>query len=103
MIAPAIASVESNSARPLLGAGDQTAQLAHHLTAVAGAEREGVAACEESAELVLRAGVEQDGHRPARAGPEHVSVGKPAAGGEALEAGERNTARDEVAHVNVVR
>src|SRR5207247_10452726 len=62
-----------------------------------------VAARENRAELVPRACIEQDGLRPARAGPEHVSIGKSSACGEALEPGERNPARGDVAHVNVVR
>ena len=87
----------------MLGPGDQLPQLAHHLAAVAGAEGESVAAREKRAELVPRACVEQDGLRPARARPEDVSVGESSARGEALEPGEGNPGRGDVAHVNVVR
>ena len=87
----------------MLGSGNQLPQLAHHLAAVARAHGKRVAAREKRAELVPRACVEQDGLRPARARPEHVAVGKSAACGEALEPGEGNPARGDVAHVNVVR
>ena len=69
-------------------AGNELAQVAHHLAAVAHAQREGVAALEERLELVARARVEEDGLRPALARAEHVAVGEAAARREALEARE---------------
>jgi hypothetical protein len=66
--------------RPGVGAGNQRLQRAHHLAAVADAEREGVVTAEESRELVARARIEQDGARPALAGAKHVAVGEAATG-----------------------
>ena len=70
--------------RPELRAGNELVQVAHHLAAVAHAERERVVALEERRELVARARVEQNGFRPALARAEHVAVGESAARGEAL-------------------
>ncbi len=76
-------------------------QVAHHLAAVAHAERERVAAGEERGELVAGPRVEQDRLGPALAGAQHVAVGKPAAGDEPPEVGERPAAREDVGHVHV--
>ena len=65
--------------------GNDLVQVAHHLAAVAHAERERVAAREERRELVARARVEQDRLGPALARAEHVAVGEAAARREALE------------------
>src|SRR5256886_8034065 len=89
--------------RPMLGARDQLLQRRHHLAAVAGAERERIAAREELLELGPDPGVEQDRAGPAAAGAQHVAVGKPAAGGKALEPRQRGAAGDEVGHVDVHR
>ena len=83
--------------------GNDLAQIAHHLAAVAHAQREHVAAAEEGLELVARARVEQDGLGPALARAEHVAVGEAAAGGDALEVCERHASGDDVAHVHVDR
>ncbi len=89
--------------RPVLRAGDQRAQIAHHLAAVADPEREGIAAPEERFELVARARVEQDGLGPALARAQHIAVGEAAAGREALEVLQAHAPGDDVAHVHVDR
>ncbi len=78
-------------------------QIAHHLAAVAGTQREGVAAIEKSLELIARTAVEQDGLGPALSSAEHVAIGKSTAGHEPLESGERHATGDDVAHVHVAR
>ena len=87
----------------MLGARDQLLQRRHHLAAVAGAERERIAAREELLELGPDPGVEQDRAGPAAAGAQHVAVGKSAACGEALESRQRGAAGDQVGHVDVHR
>ena len=88
--------------RPVRGARDQVAQMAHHLAAVADAQTEGVLAVEERAEHLDHAVVVKDGLGPAAAGAEHVAVGEAAAAGKARELGEVGAAREEVRHVNVI-
>ncbi len=83
------------------GAGDEVAELGHHLAAVADADGEGVGAGEEGGEGVAELRVEEDGFGPAAAGAEDVAVGEAAAGGEADEAGEVGAAGEEVAHGDV--
>ena len=83
--------------------GTRSRERAHHLAAVADAEREAVGAGEEGGELVARPRVEEDRPRPALAAAEHVPVREAAAGHEAREVGERDAARDQVAHVHVDR
>ena len=89
--------------RPVRAAGDDLVQVAHHLAAIADAERETVGAREERFELVAGASIEQDGFRPALAGAEHVSVREAAAGSNACEIAQRRPAADDVAHVHVER
>ena len=86
-----------------VAAGNELVQVAHHLAAVADAQRESVAAREESRKLVARPGVEQDRFGPAFAGAQHVAIGKSAARGKALEVRQRHAAGDDVAHVHVER
>ena len=93
----------AHEARPARSAGNQVAQRAHHLAAVAHAEAEDVGARKECGERVAYRGVETDGLGPALAGAQHVAVGKAAAADEALEVGEREATRRKVAHVHVVR
>ena len=92
----------AHEVRPVRGAGNDLVQVAHHLAAVAHAQREGIGAREERCELVAGARVEQDRLGPAFARTQHVAVGKPAARDDALESGQRAAARDDVAHVHVV-
>src|SRR5262245_12426458 len=77
-------------------------QIAHHLTAIADAERKAIFAQEELGELVAGPRVEQNRLRPALASTEHVSVGEPSTRRDAGEARERNAALDDVGHVHVV-
>src|SRR5437660_11014790 len=88
---------------PVRGAGDELLQRGEHLAAVAGAEREGVAAREEVDELGAHADVVEDRACPAASGAEHVAVGEAAAGDDALESGERSLAGEEIGHVHVDR
>ncbi len=88
---------------PVLGARDDGLQAAHHLAAVADAEREGVAALEEAGELVRQLRVEQDGLRPALARTQHIAIREAADGNQAAELIERGAAGDQVAHVHVHR
>jgi hypothetical protein len=90
-------------ARPGGGTGNQVVQLAHHLAAVAHAQRKGVGAFEEGRELVARTRVEQDRLGPAAARPQHVAVAEAAARGEPGEVGEADPAGQDVAHVDVDR
>ena len=75
----------------------------HHLAAVARAERERVAAREERSNSSRARALKRIGLGPALARAEHVAVGEAAAGGEALEARERDAAGDDVGHVHVDR
>jgi hypothetical protein len=71
--------------RPGIGAGDDGSEVAHHLAAVADAQRKGVRALEEGAEFVAcRRSLKQHGLGPALPGAEHVAVGEATAGGEAF-------------------
>ncbi len=67
------------------------------------AQREGVGTREERLERVARAGVEEDRLGPALARAQHVAVGEPAAGRDALEVREADAPGEHVAHVHVVR
>ena len=62
--APRTARTVAHEMRPVRGAGDQVVQVAHHLAAVAHAERERVAAREERRELVARARIEAGSTSP---------------------------------------
>jgi hypothetical protein len=90
-------------ARPVLGAGDDVLEPAHHLAAVAHPQGEAVGTFEEGLEFVARPLVVQDGRGPAAAGAEHVAVGEAAAGRQALEGLEFDAAGDDIAHVHVHR
>ena len=89
--------------RPFLRSRDQLVQVAHHLAAVAGAKRERVVTLEECLELVAGARVEQDRFCPALACPQHVTIGKSAAGCKSLVVPQAGTPGDDVAHVHVHR
>ncbi len=78
-------------------------QVAHHLAAVANAQREGVRPREKRREVIAGPRVEEDRLGPPLACPQHVSVGKSAARGKRIEKSKRYSARDQVAHVHVVR
>ena len=91
----------AHEARPVLSAGDEVAELRHHLAAVADAEREGFGAREEGGEGVAELVVEENCFGPAAAGAEDVAVGEATAGGEADEGGEVGAAGEEVAHGDV--
>ena len=86
---------------PVFRAGDDVGKLAHHLAAVAHAQREAVGACEEGRKFLAQAAVEEDGFRPALPGTEHVAIREPAAGSEALEVGQMDASGLQVAHVDV--
>ncbi len=70
----------AHKARPQVAARDQLAQVGHHLTAVAHAERQRLRTMEEGRELIAHALVEQNRLRPALARAQHVAVGEAAAG-----------------------
>ena len=72
-----------HEARPVVGAGDDAVEVAHHLAAVAHAESEGIGALEERRELGAGAFVKQDALGPAFAGAEYVAVAEAAARSEA--------------------
>ncbi len=73
----------AHKARPQVAARDQLAQVGHHLTAVAHAERQRLRTMEEGRELIAHALVEQNRLRPALARAQHVAVGEAAAGYQA--------------------
>src|SRR5439155_21211958 len=75
----------ADEVRPMTAAGNELVQVAHHLAAVAHAEREGAGTCEERRELVPRPRVEEDRLGPALACAEHVAIGKAATRREANE------------------
>ncbi len=74
--------------RPALRAGNDFGQIAHHLAAVAHAQREGVLAVEKGGKLVAQLRVEQHRFGPAFARAEHVAVAEAAASGQHLEIGQ---------------
>ena len=76
-------------------------QIAHHLAAVTHTERENIFTPEEQAELLARAGIEQDRLRPALPGTEHVAIGKSAASDETVETQQGNPAGNDIRHVHV--
>ena len=87
--------------RPVRRAGNQPFQRAHHLAAVADAQGKGIAAREESGELVARARVEENRARPAFARPQHVAIGKTAARRRPFKVGQRDAAGEDVAHMHI--
>ena len=87
----------------MLRARHQVFETAQRLTAVAYTQSKRVLALEEALELFARASVIQNGLRPAEPGTEHVTVRKPAAGGQPAEAVEREPALQDVGHVHVDR
>ena len=93
--------VVAHKARPQVAARDQLAQIGHHLTAVAHAERQGLRTMEEGRELIAHALVEQNRLRPAFTCPQHVAVGEAAAGHQGMEIAETGAARQQVAHMHV--
>ena len=90
-----------HEARPVVGAGDDGVEVAHHLAAVAHAEGEGVGTGEEGGKLVAGAGVEEHTLGPAFAGAEDVAVGEAAAGDETAEIAQADAAGEDVGHVDV--
>ncbi len=93
----------AHEVRPCFRPGDELVQIAHHLAAVAHAERERVGAPEERLELLACARIEQDRFCPSLPSAEHVAVGKAAAGGETLEILQADAPGDDIAHVHVHR
>ena len=89
--------------RPGLGTRDDRSEVGHHLTAIAYAQRKGVATAEEAFELVAQAIVEQDGLCPALPGTQHVAIGEATASRKAVEIGQINAARLQVGHMHVHR
>src|SRR3546814_18166874 len=63
--------------RPVLGTGDDALELRHHLTAVAHAQRDAVAADEEGFAHVAPRRAPEDRGRPAAAGADHVDLSGP--------------------------
>src|SRR5690606_25916211 len=86
---------------PMAGAGNQIAQIRHHLATVAHAETERGIAREETFELRARAAVEQNGFGPALAGTQDVAIRKTTTGGQRIEIIQTDTAADDVAHMHV--
>ena len=93
----------AQESRPLRSARDQRLERGHHLAAVADAKGESVAAGKERLEILARAGIEQDRLGPALSGAEHVAIREPAAGYEARESCQAQSARNDVAHVHIGR
>ena len=91
----------ASEVRPVRGAGNNFSKITHHLTAVANAEGEGVAALKEALKLRAGRGVEQNGLRPAFTRTQHVAVGKTTTGSQADKIIEANSSRNDVAHMNV--
>src|SRR5262249_39760062 len=89
--------------RPEIGAWNQLAQGREHLATVADAERERVGAREELREHRACALVIEDRLGPTFARAEHVAVREPAARDPAAITVEAGAARQDVAHVHVVR
>src|SRR5258706_9754157 len=87
--------------RPRFSAWNDFMQIAHHLAAVAYAERKAIGASEKRLELVARPAIEQYRLGPALARSQYVAVGKSAARGESLESGQADTPGNDVAHVHV--
>ncbi len=75
-------------------------KIAHHLTAIASAQRKCVGSLEECFKFSARPGVEQNGLRPASAGAQHIAIGKPAAGDNTLEIASWLAKNEKVAWVN---
>src|SRR5580704_2257602 len=90
-----------HEARPVVGAGDDRTEVAHHLAAVADAEAEGVRAREEGGELVAGARIEEDALGPAFAGAERVAETESPAGDHAAKIFQGNAARQDIGHVDV--
>ena len=78
-------------------------QIGHHLTAVANAKCERIVAPEEIFKFIARSCIEQNRFCPAFACAQHVTIGKSAARGKALEIAQRDAASDDVAHVYINR
>ena len=78
-------------------------QIAHHLTAVAHAQRKSIAAPEKGLEFLARPRVEEDGLGPALACAQDIAVRESAAGGKAPESRKPGPALDDVAHMHVSR
>ncbi len=91
----------AHKARPQVAARDQLAQVGHHLTAVAHAERQRLRTMEEGRELIAHALVEQNRLRPALARAQHVAVGEAAAGYQGMEIAQTGPAGQQVAHMHV--
>src|SRR5262245_49243227 len=87
--------------RPARGNGNQSAQVAHHLAAVAHAQRETIDATEEGLELVARARIEQDRLGPTLPCAQHVPIGEAARRHEAAEPGKRYATSEDIARVHV--
>ena len=87
--------------RPGRCPGDELAKIAHHLAAIADAQREGVASREKRRELIARPRVEQDRLRPSFARPQHIAIRKSTAGHDARISVESGATADDVAHVHV--
>ena len=91
----------AHKARPQVAARDQLAQVGHHLTAVAHAERQRLRTMEERRELIAHALVEQNRLRPAFTRAQHVTIGEAAAGHQGMEIPQTGAARQQVAHMHV--
>jgi hypothetical protein len=93
----------AHEVRPELAARDQLVQVGHHLATVAHAEGEAVVTLEEALEGIAGTAVEQGRLGPAFTGTQYVAVGEAAAGHQALELVQVDTAGENVAHVHVDR
>src|SRR5690606_39685987 len=87
--------------RPVAGAGDDVLELAHHLAAVAHAQRERVLASEERGERGAQLRPLEDRGGPATAGAQHVAVAEAAARRQALETVQGDAAGDQIAQMYV--
>src|SRR3989338_143377 len=89
--------------RPAFRPGNNLMQVAHHLAAVAYAQRERVATLEKGSKFIPGSRIEQNGLGPSLARPQHIAIGKTTAGDHTGEVLEADTAGNDIAHMHVMR
>src|SRR5690606_32766841 len=87
--------------RPVISPRNQFVQVGQHLATVTHTKGKGVFAFKEGFKLAARLFIEQNGFCPAFTGAQYVAVGETAAGHQASEAVQCDSARQNVAHVYV--
>ena len=88
-------------AGPVLGPGDEFAQMREHLATVTHAEGKAFWVMEKVAKARAQGLVEEDRFRPSAARPEHITVGKPATGNESIKLLKRSSAFHQIAHMHI--